>query len=196
MAYSIVHYKTPWCIINIIWPFLLILGAAVLIIPRSYERLIRIVTACLLFESLGSAIWLNYFHCTTDTEPYVYVQTYNDIYKLTKPVLALAHRDPVFYQMKGHMIRTSAYPLPWILGDFTHIGYYEHDNLPEPMDADFLLVQEDKIEEVEAKLRDSYYTDSLTLRSYQDTSKIYFNARRFKDFFKDKAPDFVGKKSG
>ena len=98
--------------------------------------------------------------------------------------------------MKGHIIRTSAYPLPWILDDFPHVGYYEHDDLPDPLDADFLLVQQDKIGEVEAKLRDSYYTDSLTIRSYQDPSKIYLNAQKFKDFFKGRAPDFVGKKSG
>jgi hypothetical protein len=36
---------------------------------------------------------LNYFRATTDTEPYVYVQTYNDIYKLTNPLLQLAERN-------------------------------------------------------------------------------------------------------
>src|SRR5207302_1122341 len=29
MVYSIVRYKTPWCIISFIWPFLFIFGAAV-----------------------------------------------------------------------------------------------------------------------------------------------------------------------
>ena len=245
MAYSIVNYKTPWCIISIVWPFLLILGGAVLLAPlklrsKQYAEIAGVllvlsglaifsasrwesgyvwpfafiggaivllvamrnllatlvISGIALCASLGSTIWVNYLHCTTDTEPYVYVQTYNDIYKLTKPVLALAHRDPVFYQMKGNIIRTSAYPLPWILGDFPHVGYYEHDDLPEPVDADFLLVQEDKITKVEAKLRDSYYTDSLTIRSYQEPSKLYLNAQKFKDFFKGRVPDFVGKKSG
>jgi uncharacterized protein (TIGR03663 family) len=245
MAYSIVNYKTPWCIISIVWPFLLVLGGAVLLAPLKLQskqyaliagvllvlsglaifsasrwesgyvwpfafiggaivllvamrslRATLIISGIALCASLGSTIWVNYLRCTTDTEPYVYVQTYNDIYKLTKPVLALAHRDPVFYQMKGHIIRTSAYPLPWILDDFPHVGYYEHEDLPDPLDADFLLVQQDKIGEVEAKLRDSYYTDSLTIRSYQDPSKIYLNTQKFKDFFKGRAPDFVGKKSG
>jgi len=82
--------------------------------------------AILLCVSLGSMISLNYFRCTTDTEPYVYVQTYNDIFKLTEPQLKLARRDPKNYHRTGHMIRGSVYPLPWILGDFTHIGYYEH----------------------------------------------------------------------
>jgi uncharacterized protein (TIGR03663 family) len=196
MAYSIVRYKTPWCVINVAWPFLFIFGAIMLAIPQAYRdryrRPVNILYAALLSLSLGSTVWLNYFHCTTETEPYVYVQTYNDIYKLTRPVLKLARQDPVFYEIKGHIIRTSAYPLPWMFDDFPHIGYYEHESLPEPLDADFLLVQEDKIEKVEARLKDSYYTEMMTIRSYQEPSKIYFNAKLFKNFFPDRKPEFVG----
>ena len=192
MAYSIVHYKTPWCIISIIWPFLFLFGAA-MALPSISRQLANIITAILLFVSMGSTISLNYFRCTTESEPYVYVQTYNDIFKLTKPLLALANRDPVFYEMTGHIIRDSTYPLPWILGDFPHVGYYEHDNLPAKLDADFLLVEEDKVAEVEAKLKESYYTDLMTIRAYQDLSKIYFNAKVFKDFFPQRAPDLKSK---
>ena len=60
------------------------------------------------------------------------------------------------------------------------------------MDADFLLVQEDKVAEVESKLHDSYFTEPLTIRPYQDPSKLYFRASLFKNFFPGKAPDFVG----
>jgi uncharacterized protein (TIGR03663 family) len=196
MVYSYINYKTPWCIISIIWPFLLMFGAASLITPSAYQRILQGVSAILLTVSLGSTIWLNYFHCTTDTEPYVYVQTYNDIYRLTRPVLALAHRDPVFYQMTGHIIRASPYPLPWILDDFPRVGYYEHNNLPPELDADFLLVQEDKIKEVESKLHGSYYTEPLRVRAYQDTSKLYLSAQIFKGFFPGRAPDFIGHAKG
>jgi len=196
VAYSIVPYKTPWCIISFIWPFLFIFGGAALLMPLRYRTATYTASAVLLSVSLGSTIWLNYFRCTTDTEPYVYVQTYNDIFKLTKPLLQLAHRDPRYYQLTGHMIRTSAYPLPWILGDFPHIGYYEHENLPQKVDADFLLVQEDRIKEVESKLHDTYYTEPLRIRAYQDTSKLFLSAKVFKEFFPGRAPDFVGKSSG
>jgi hypothetical protein len=196
VAYSIVPYKTPWCIISFIWPFLFIFGGAALLAPLRYRAAAYAVGAVLLSVSLGSTIWLNYFRCTTDTEPYVYVQTYNDIFKLTKPLLQLAHSDARYYQLTGHMIRTSAYPLPWILGDFPHIGYYEHENLPSKVDADFLLVQEDRIKEVESKLHNAYYTEPLRIRAYQDTSKLYLSAKIFKEFFPDRAPDFVGKSSG
>jgi len=196
IAYSYVKYKTPWCIINVIWPFLFIFGAAILLVRPRYRRATYAVSAILLCVSLESTIWLNYFRCTTDTEPYVYVQTYNDIFKLTKPLLQLAKRDPRNYQLTGHMIRGSVYPLPWILGDFPRIGYYEGGNLHANVDADFLLVQQDKIPQVEAKLRGSYYTQPLRLRNYQDTSKLYLSAKVFKEFFPGKAPDFLGKGSG
>ncbi len=192
IAYSIVPYKTPWCIISVVWPFLFTFGAAVWLVPRAYQRIARGVAAAALAVSLVYCVWLNYFRCTTDTEPYVYVQTYNDIWKLTKPLLTLADRDPVYYQLTGHLVRTSAYPLPWILGDFPNVGYYEHENLPSPVDADFLLVQEDRIPEVEAKLRNSYYTMPLRIRSFQDTSKLYLSPKYFREFFRGKAPDFVG----
>jgi uncharacterized protein (TIGR03663 family) len=242
IVYSYVNYKTPWCVISFLWPFLFLFGGAVSLVPLRYDKATNIVLgvllcaalgfgvwqwrtvnsnytwslsfivglavlllvlryrqalygliAILLTASLGSAVWLNYFHYTTEGEPYVYVQTFNDINKLTKPLLTLAHRDPRAYYLTGHIIRGSAYPLPWILGDFVNIGYYEHENLPQSLDAPFLLVQEDKIKQIEAKLREAYYTDTLRIRAYQDNSKLYLNAKVFKNFFPGREPDFRGK---
>jgi uncharacterized protein (TIGR03663 family) len=185
-----------WINFDYTWLFPVILAPAILLVVLRYRRLLYATAAVTLCISLGSAVWLNYFHCTTDTEPYVYVQTYNDIFKLTKPLLQLAKHNPAYYQLTGHLIRSSVYPLPWILGDFPNVGYYEHGNLPQNLDADFLLVQEDKIKEVESKLRNAYYTEPLTIRNYQDPSKLYLGATVFKRFFPGRSPDFVGKGSG
>src|SRR5436853_1514589 len=211
-AYSIIAYKTPWCVISIIWPLFFTFGAFVVIVPRTRLLVSTIVASIFLLVSFGYAISLNYFRCTTfaeanwdwnrplttnfreffESEPYVYVQTYNDIYKLTRPLLELAHADPRFYHLVGHIMRPSPYPLPWILGDFPLVGYYEHDNTLPQFDADFLLVEESKIPEVEKKLRDTYYSDSLTVRPYQDTSKLYLRASVFRDFFPGRLPNFIG----
>jgi uncharacterized protein (TIGR03663 family) len=213
IAYSIVAYKTPWCIISIVWPLLFVFGALPLFVPEGRRRIVHAGMATLLALSLCLCVSLNYFRCSTFNEfnwksdrsipanlvafftwePYVYVQTYNDVWKLTKPLLRLAKANPTYYQMVGHLIRTSTYPLPWMLGDFTKIGYYEHNNMPDKLDADFLLVQEDKIEEVEAKLHDKYYTEWLTIRPYQDTSKLFFNAKTFYKLFPGRVPEFSGK---
>ena len=192
VAYSYVKYKTPWCIISFGWPFLFVLGAWVLLVRPKNLRKVYVTIGILLCFSLGRSVWLNYFRCSSPTETYAYVQTYNDIFKLSKPLLTLAKRDPAYYHLTGHLIRSSIYPLPWTLGDFDRVGYYEGGNMPANLDGDFLLVQEDKIKDVESKLKGSYYTEMMTLRNYQDPSKIFFSAKVFKEFFPGKAPDFVG----
>src|SRR2546423_6037410 len=193
VVYSYVKYKTPWCIISFGWPFLFIFGAAIVLVRPKHLRIAYRTVAVILCVSLGSSIWLNYFRCSSPDEPYAYVQTYNDIFKLTKPLLKLARRDPVYYHLTGHLIRSSVYPLPWMLGDFDRVGYYEGGNIPGNVDGDFLLVQQDKIKDVESKLKGKYYTDTVTIRNYQDPSKLYFKAEVFKEFFPGKAPDFAGK---
>src|SRR5947199_9551918 len=72
--YSYIHYKTPWCIINLAWPFLFVFGAVIVLIPLTYRILSLVPIGIVLAYSLGYCVWLNYFRCTTDTEPYVYVQ--------------------------------------------------------------------------------------------------------------------------
>jgi uncharacterized protein (TIGR03663 family) len=196
VAYSYVKYKTPWCIISFGWPFLFVLGAWVLLVRSKNLRKVYVTIGVLLCLSLGRSIWLNYFRCSSPTEPYAYVQTYNDIFKLSKPLLTLAKRDPANYHLTGHLIRSSIYPLPWVLGDFDRVGYYDGGNMPANVDGDFLLVQQDKIKDVESKLKGAYYTEMMTLRNFQEPSKIFFSAKVFKEFFPGKAPDFVGKPSG
>jgi len=246
IAYSLVSYKTPWCIISFGWPFLFIFGAAVVLTPikfswqeaaaviavsmcailiwgisqhaqyfiviamiivapililiglaalqalLNYPKAIHVVVAILLLTSLGRSVWLNYFRCSSPNERYAYVQTYNDMFKLTKPLLTLAKRDPSNYHLTGHLIRSSVYPLPWVFGDFDRIGYYEGGNMPANIDGDFLLVQQDKIKDVESKLKSTYYTEMMTLRNYQEPSKIFFSATVFKDLFPGRKPEFVG----
>ena len=250
VAYTIVKYKTPWCVISFGWPFLFIFGAAVVLTPfrfslkealiaasicvilawgailgwgiwqhteflfvvamiitapvliliglaillalLSYPKATHVAIVALLLVSLERSISLNYFRCSSPDERYAYVQTYNDMFKLTKPLLTLAKRDPSNYHLTGHLIRPSAYPLPWVLGDFDRVGYYEGGNMPANLDGDFLLVQQDKIKDVESKLKGSYYTDMMTLRNFQEPSKIFFSAKVFKDIFPGRAPDFVG----
>ena len=59
------------------------------------------------------------------------------------------------------------------------------------MDADFLLVEETRVDEVEAALRDSYFTTPLHLRDAQDVSTLYLSVKKFGVLFPGRKPDFV-----
>jgi hypothetical protein len=96
------------------------------------------------------------------------VQTYKDIERLTKPVLALAKSEPDGFQLEGIIMLDSYYPLPWIFGDFTRVGYFKKDSPPPRWDADFVVIEASNAAQTESKFKDSYYKFPFRLRSGQE----------------------------
>lgn len=185
LAYSIIPYKTPWCIISMIWPFYLVLGGLLEELAALWNKkaLPWLVPAPLLACSLVFCWILNFEKFADEKEPYVYVQTFPDIFKLTNPLLSLAAQNPANYHMGGLILLDSYYPLPWMLGDFTNIGYYNKDQSPSDWNANFIAVEKARDGEVEKHLSRPYYKRDFRLRSAQDECTAYFAASIFKDFF-------------
>ena len=198
LAYSLIPYKTPWCIISILWPFYLILGSAastpnsqgILSAARSF---LPLAAALSLLVSAALSVRLNSFHFTNEKEPYVYVQTYREIETLTTPLVAMARKDPRYYHVRGQIVLESYYPLPWMLGDFTQIGYYKKEEPPATYDADFIVVQDNQVQEIESKLAGDYYKLSFRLRDSQEPCVAYFRRDTYEDWFKDVPPLVHGK---
>jgi uncharacterized protein (TIGR03663 family) len=188
IAYSIVPYKTPWCIISILWPFSLLFGCLVQEAWNQWRSpVIRLVTILLALSLLGVSLILslrlNFKHCTDPTEPYVYVQTMPEIARLTEPVMALAHDDLREYAMSGQIVLESYYPLPWIFGDFTRIGYY--DKVPAVLDGEFIVALTSKQKEVETQLKEPYLRRRFHLRDSMDECTVWFKESLFRNWFAD-----------
>ena len=223
VAYSLVPYKTPWCVVSICWPFCFLFGVAV----DSGMRFLRekqasavvawlpgLMGAVLLAASLAEAVSLNYFHPTEPGEKtlslpapltrripvkwqafltlpsYVYVQTLNDYFKLTRPLEALIALNPEARHMPGNILLSSYHPLPWALGDLSAVGYYEKEAPPE-MDAGFIVAEEDRIASVESHLKERYFVFPFQLRDAMSGGKLYLNAEWFAPVFPHRKPDFV-----
>jgi hypothetical protein len=188
-AYSLVPYKTPWCIISILWPFSLLFGSAVVESAFLARRLTLnpawvVVSALLLLgASLIMTLRLNFRHCTDPKEPYVYVQTLPGVALITEPVLGLAARDPKNHAMGGEIILESYYPLPWILGDFSRIGYYGRDQMPTALEGDFIVALTSQQKEVESKLRAPYLRRRFQLRDSMDECTVWFREGLFGAWF-------------
>ena len=95
LVYSIVPYKTPWCIISIVWPFLF-LGAAFLeFIAKRLNRLVAVLVALPLF---AHAAWksydLNFVRFDNAKERYVYVQTFREYRDFVNPILEKGAKNP------------------------------------------------------------------------------------------------------
>jgi uncharacterized protein (TIGR03663 family) len=190
VAYSIIHYKTPWCIISLTWPFLLLFGCGVDLAQRKLGKPVAYFAGLVLFANGVDMAVLNFHNYTRAREPYVYVQTFPAANDVINPIYKLAARNPAHYQLSGHILMDSYHPLPWLLGDFPNIGYYDDNTLPPKMDADFLMVDESRESDVESQLHEAYYTEVLTLRDAQAPSKVYFNAKTFAGIFPGRKPEF------
>ena len=186
-AYSIVPYKTPWCIIAILWPFALLFGAGIdelrrARIPRAVAPLLAVLA---LVGSLGLCLRLNFRHFTDPKEPYVYVQTQPGIAVITEPLLGMAAKDPGKHALSGEILLESYYPLPWILGDFTRIGYYGKDNEPAKLAGDFITALTSREKEVEKKLSAPYLKRRYELRDSMDGCTVWFREKVFAPWFAD-----------
>lgn len=194
MAYSIIPYKTPWCIISLLWPFALLFGVAVeeAFSLKKLKTVSSIVATSLLIGSLVICLRLNFSHYADFHEPYVYVQTSPEIYRLTDPLISLAKKDRKNLHMKGAILLESYYPLPWMLGDFTSIGYFSKQAVPSSFDADFIVVEKSRSSEIEKKLKEPYYRQEFQLRDAMEKCEAYFKAATFRKLFEDSS--FVGNK--
>src|SRR5580704_17562769 len=193
LAYSIIPYKTPWCIISIAWPFLF-LGAALLeFIAKQSNRLVAVLVALPLF---AHAAWksydLNFVRFDNAKERYVYVQTFREYRNFVDPILEKGAKNPESKtKLSGLVLLSSYFPIPWDLGEFPNIGYYNADSAwPQKLDADFIVVEEDKADKLEKGLKDRYFTKDFRLRDGMDESRAYFRYETFKDIFPDRKPDF------
>ena len=173
LAYSLVPYKTPWCIISILWPWFLFFGAAV---EAAKRNIVRWTAMALVIASAVATIRLNFFRYEDDSEPYVYVQTFNSIGKLTDPLLALAAADPRAALTPGAIYLESYYPLPWMLGDFPNIGYFG-GKLPDelPTDVKFHVIEAEKAGEIRPRLGQGFEEFTFKLRSAKDDCVVFFS---------------------
>lgn len=206
-AYSLVPYKTPWCLVAALPPFFLVLGWAAHRLFESIgksegERAVVAVFVAMLLAQPAMAAWrLNFRHPTNDgagpkgwkvyeTGRYAYVQTSNDINKLLGPVRRLVAADGRNRAIVGHVL-VEGHPLQWELGDLPNISFWDRDRRPESFEADFLVVPESREWEVEAELQDVYFKEPYETRGGGGESGwLYLAADRFKPVMGEREPEY------
>lgn len=179
VAYSIIPYKTPWLLLVMLWPFFFTFGAVVTEFGR--YAVVTMLAAAAITASFMRTVQINFRDYANKDEPYVYVQTFPEIRRLTGPLLERARRDPSAYDLRGQLLLESYYPLPWMLGDFHNVGYYKDESWPDALDGDFIAAEVSKAPRVEAKLREPYYRVPFRIRDAQEDGVAWFRVATFRD---------------
>jgi uncharacterized protein (TIGR03663 family) len=167
LAYSIIAYKTPWCIIAFQWPFFLIASYMVASIAQTFP-LLRWVAVAIMFGPLFIALPLNWVNHSNPKEPYAYVTTSTRIWDGIQPLLELSKQNPRFRQLKGFVALESYYPVPWLLHQFTDVGYGPY---PLPAGLDFAIVEASKTGELSPEYQ-SFEKTIFQIRDGQTESAL------------------------
>lgn len=129
--YSLIGYKTPWCLLNFWHPMILLagVGAAVLvrsIRPISVKAAVGLVILAATAHLAAQAWKQDRDYAADPLNPYVYAQTSPDLLDLVSTVEKLVRVSPEGY---GTLIKVMApqddyWPLPWYLRRFGNIGWW------------------------------------------------------------------------
>ncbi|MBV8586233.1 MAG: TIGR03663 family protein [Verrucomicrobia bacterium] len=194
LAYTVIPYKTPWCVISIAWPYFFLGAAAFVWLGQVLSRVLAIVlVAVALGYMTTKAVILNYFHYDDPKELYAYVQTFRDYNKFVDPIVDLETLHPELRtKLKGLVLLESYFPIPWVLDDIPDIGYYAEgdEKWPKSLDADFIAALDDDSEAVEQRLSQKYFIVKFRLRDGMDPCRGYLKYDTFKALFPNRAPDF------
>ncbi|MEQ1859945.1 MAG: flippase activity-associated protein Agl23 [Chthoniobacteraceae bacterium] len=195
VAYALIPYKTPWCLIAWAWPFLLVFGVAAEWLMARVDRWTVAALALLICGfSFAKSRTLNFVKFTDEEEPYVYVQTTPDVNLLLDPLRWQLARDPSTRYRPAHVLQEDKYPLLWLLGDRPNITWDDHDAEPEPLDAEWLLVDSAAKDRVEPALTAGYFRETLHIRGMApDKTYLYLRAESFAGYYGDRRPDIPAK---
>jgi predicted membrane-bound mannosyltransferase len=129
-VYSAIPYKTPWCLVQIMLPLVLLAGIGVSeLMVRLRRPALRVAAAVLLAIALGDLGRQSYaatFRYAADARnPYAYAHPLRDVERLHGYLAQLSAVHPLGRRMEVHVIAPDPWPLPWYLREFEGVGYWE-----------------------------------------------------------------------
>ena len=193
-AYSVISYKTPWCVPAFAWPFFFLASVAVSTVPvarRTTATLMAFAAASsLMVYSAWLSLDLNFRRYTDPTEDYVYFHTFEDVSRITTPLYALGREDASNYLRRGLVIYDQPHPVPWLLADFSKVEYYPQIKRLPDYDADFLIVSEPRDRDVESTLKGDFFKETFSLRPGVAPITLYLRYSVFSHLLPGRDPEF------
>jgi len=129
-VYSLIPYKTPWCVLGCLHGMVLLAGVGAVRLLRA-SRNARIGTLVFVFlcaavAHLGWQAWAGSFRFEADPRnPYVYAHTGKDVFVIAGRVEALARAHPQGLSTPIQIIsRENLWPLPWYLRRFPAVRWW------------------------------------------------------------------------
>jgi len=169
VAYSVIPYKTPWCLTNFLQGMILLAGVGAVAIVKRVPTLPAKVIACILLAAgawqLGGQAYRGTFRFYADQRnPYVYAHPNTDVFNLIRRVEELAEVHPKGEDILIKVIAPGSdyWPIPWYLRRFKNVGYW--NEVPDDPDAPIIIASTQVEPALKEKLQDEYQVNYYGLR--------------------------------
>jgi uncharacterized protein (TIGR03663 family) len=168
VVYSMIPYKTPWCVLGFLHGMILLAGFGAVVLVRLVPNVLpRLIILCLLFDASVYLLWqsyrCNYVYYADSRNPYVYAHPTTEVFTIVQRVeemagamRKMAQENPEKVKMYIQVICPGKdyWPLPWYFRRFEKdvIGWWDHVD-PNTPSAPLIIASP----EVEAALTNKLY---------------------------------------
>ena len=182
IAYSLIPYKTPWCMLGFLHGMVLLAGLGVVYLCRlvRHRVAVAVVVALVALGTLQLAAQTcrgNFVFYADNRNPYVYGHTSGGFLDLVGTLQEVAAVSPLGKTMPVDVIVPGSdyWPLPWYLRDFSMVAYrqaLEECDSGDPeasgglcfSDPSVVITSPELEEEIEQLLGDGYIKEYYGLR--------------------------------
>ena len=130
--YSMISYKTPWCLLNFWFGMILLAGVGASALVEYCRAGVRqFLVLALLVAQTGLLSWeawrASFPFASSPRNPYTYAQTTAELARLVERVGGVARVSPAGMDTVVKVIAPDSdyWPLPWQLRRFHHVGWYD-----------------------------------------------------------------------
>lgn len=177
LAYSLIPYKTPWCVLDILWPLAMVVG---FLIERGPRKVVGSILIAATLVSGVAMLRVNFKTYDTPSEPYVYVQSSEEFKAVMDLIYNERNRVPESLNMRVMVLNRDSWPMPWIFQDYPHLEYGKIDAV-DPVGADVILFDAQDRPKLEAKLTGKYWAMPFQIRDSYEKGFAFLNFERFQN---------------
>ena len=130
VLYSVIRYKTPWCMLGFLHGLILLAGLGVVVLVRLAPNVLpRLIIMCLLLEGSVHLVWQayagNYIYDSDSRNPYVYAHPTAEVFEIVRRVeeYTRGHEDDPNVVIDVICPGDDYWPLPWYFRSYPNVRW-------------------------------------------------------------------------
>lgn len=173
LLYSVIRYKTPWCMLGFLHGMILLAGLGAVVLTRLAPSIVpNLIVMSLLAVGSGHLLWqswlCNYKYDADSRNPYVYAHPTNEVFEIVRRVeeYTRGHENDPNMSIEVICPGDDYWPLPWYFRSHSNVLWASWAN-PDTGKAPLILASPT----VEADLAKKFFDDSVP---FEQRPQTYF----------------------